>query len=41
MLRWEDWQDDHETPPNGRRELPTPVLSYDALQGLRALLALA
>ena len=38
MLRWEEWQDEQEKPVDRRRELPTPILSYDALDGLRALL---
>ena len=38
MLRWEEWQDEQEKPADRRREQPTPVLSYDALEGLRALL---
>ena len=38
MLRWGEWQDEQEKPADRRRELPTPLLSYDALGGLRTLL---
>jgi hypothetical protein len=35
-LVWEQWQDEPEKPPHRWRELPTPVLSCDALEGPRA-----